>query len=56
MSEKKNDGAADTSNAQHQIEIFYSYSHKDEDLRNELEKHLGVLKRNGRPAGAQSGR
>jgi len=51
MSDKKNDGAADTSNTQHPIEIFYSYSHKDEDLRNELEKHLGVLKRNGVIAG-----
>lgn len=27
------------------IEIFYAYSHRDEQLRNELEKHLYVLKR-----------
>lgn len=29
------------------IEIFYSYSHKDEDLRDELDTHLSVLKRQG---------
>lgn len=29
------------------IEIFYSYSHKDEELRNDLEKHLSSLKRSG---------
>jgi hypothetical protein len=27
------------------IEIFFSYSHADEGLRDELEKHLSVLKR-----------
>jgi hypothetical protein len=27
--------------------LFYSYSHRDEDLRNELAKHLTVLKRAG---------
>jgi len=27
------------------IEVFFSYSHKDEDLRNELETHLSILKR-----------
>ncbi len=27
------------------IEVFLSYSHKDEPLLNELEKHLGILKR-----------
>lgn len=26
------------------IELFYSYSYKDEDLRKELEKHLSILK------------
>lgn len=35
------------------IEVFYSYSHKDETLRDELEKHLSILKRirdsRGRP-------
>jgi hypothetical protein len=29
------------------IEVFYSYSHKDEDLRDELEKHLSILKHQG---------
>lgn len=29
------------------IEVFFSYSHKDEDLRKELENHLSVLKNNG---------
>jgi hypothetical protein len=27
------------------IEVFFSYSHRDERLRNELEKHLALLKR-----------
>ncbi len=27
------------------MEVFLSYSHQDEDLRNELEKHLSILKR-----------
>jgi tetratricopeptide (TPR) repeat protein len=29
------------------IEVFHSYSHKDESLRNELEKHLSPLRRQG---------
>jgi hypothetical protein len=29
------------------MEVFLSYSHRDEDLRNELEKHLSILKRQG---------
>ena len=29
------------------IEVFYSYSHKDERLRDELDKHLAILKRQG---------
>ena len=29
------------------IKLFFSYSHKDEDLRNELETHLAPLKREG---------
>lgn len=31
----------------HEINIFYVYSHKDEALREELEKHLCILKRQG---------
>ena len=29
------------------MEVFFSYSHKGEGLRNELEKHLSLLKRQG---------
>ena len=29
------------------VKLFFSYSHKDEDLRNELETHLAPLKRQG---------
>jgi len=29
------------------LEVFYSYSHKDEELRNRLETHLALLQRNG---------
>src|SRR5689334_13326312 len=29
------------------ITLFFSYSHKDEELRNELETHLTLLKRQG---------
>jgi|SRR6266566_9945595 len=29
------------------LEVFYSYAHEDEALRNELDKHLSLLQRNG---------
>jgi TIR domain len=29
------------------VRLFYSYSHRDERLRDKLEAHLAVLKRNG---------
>jgi hypothetical protein len=29
------------------VELFFSYSHKDEELRDELERHLAMLKRTG---------
>ena len=29
------------------INLLFSYSHRDESLRNELEAHLAVLKRQG---------
>jgi len=29
------------------IKVFYSYAHEDKSLRDELEMHIGVLKRNG---------
>jgi len=33
------------------IEVFYSYAHEDESLRDELEKQLALLKRQGIIAG-----
>jgi hypothetical protein len=29
------------------MKLFYSYAHEDEDLRQELEKHLSSLRREG---------
>jgi hypothetical protein len=29
------------------VTLFYSYSHRDEDLRNELDGHLKILERRG---------
>ncbi len=29
------------------VEVFYSYAHEDEDLREELDKHLALLKNEG---------
>lgn len=29
------------------VQVFFSYSHRDEDLRDELSKHLSILKRQG---------
>lgn len=29
------------------VAVFFSYSHRDEDLRDELEIHLSALKREG---------
>jgi hypothetical protein len=29
------------------VELFFSYTHRDRALREELERHLGVLKRHG---------
>lgn len=36
-----------TSNPAKGIEVFFSYAHKDEKWRKELEKHLSLLKRQG---------
>jgi internalin A len=33
--------------AERPVRLFYSYSHKDESLRNELETHLKLLQRTG---------
>jgi hypothetical protein len=35
------------SNKRAPVEVFYSYAHEDEALRNELEKHLSLLQRLG---------
>lgn len=34
-------------NLLHPVKVFYSYSHKDEDFRANLVKHLSLMKRNG---------
>ena len=34
-------------NEEGKVEIFYAYAHEDEDLRDELEKHLRMLEREG---------
>ncbi len=36
-----------TAESRSPIEVFYSYAHADEKLRNELEKHLALLKQRG---------
>ena len=38
---------ANTKNPSEGIEVFFSYSHEDEALRDELEKHLSILKHRG---------
>ncbi|HEX9987254.1 MAG TPA: TIR domain-containing protein [Chloroflexia bacterium] len=38
---------SDDAKAREPVEVFYSYAHEDEGLRNELEKHLSILKRTG---------
>ena len=39
--------SARTEGELHRVELFYSYSHRDEELRSELEKHLTILRRHG---------
>ena len=51
MTERINEVSIGASKPSQPSEIFYSYTHKDEDLRDELEKHLSVLKHNGVIAG-----
>ena len=34
-----------TNSTKKPVTLFYSYSHKDEEIRDELEKHLSILKR-----------
>ncbi len=40
----------DTGTSASLIELFFSYSHKDQDMRDEMEKYLSVLKRSNRIA------
>lgn len=40
-------GISSCSSSNNAIEVFFSYSHKDEELRNELATHLSILERNG---------
>src|SRR5262245_5386906 len=47
MPKTSDDTDARISKVPQAIQIFYSYSHKDEDLRDKLETHLSVLKRQG---------
>jgi hypothetical protein len=41
---------ASASKKPEKIEVFFSYCHRDERLRNSLEKHLAMLKRDGKIA------
>ncbi len=36
-----------TSNTKNTIDVFFSYSHRDENLRNKLATHLSILERDG---------
>ena len=41
---------------QQALEVFFSYSHKDEELRDRLETHLSILKRQGLSALGMTGK
>ncbi len=45
IGDPKPGGAAPS--APQQVEVFFSYSHRDEALRDEMAKHLSILKRQG---------
>src|SRR5712691_6931058 len=47
MSRLRRTGVQPMTATRYTIEIFYSYAHEDELLRNELEKHLRSLQRQG---------
>lgn len=40
-------GSKDIEKPKRKIEVFFSYSRRDEELRNELAKHITILKRQG---------
>jgi TIR domain len=47
MSQPHNDSAPDTAQPRPPVEVFYSYSHKDEEFLEKLITHLSLLKRKG---------
>lgn len=47
MSQEHNDTASGATGTRPPIEVFYSYSHKDEKFLGKLVTHLTLLKRNG---------
>lgn len=51
MDECNKEAGAKPTNLLGPVEIFYSYAHKDEDFRKELEKHLSLMRRSGEIAG-----
>jgi hypothetical protein len=51
MNDNNKEAGAKITNPPQPVEIFYSYAHKDESYRAELEKHLSLMRRNGEIAG-----
>ncbi|HKQ77073.1 MAG TPA: toll/interleukin-1 receptor domain-containing protein [Blastocatellia bacterium] len=47
MSQMQDDNLQDTAQTQPPVEVFYSYSHKDEEFLDNLITHLSLLKRRG---------
>ena len=47
MSQAHNDSSPDTAQPRPPVEVFYSYSHKDEEFVEKLITHLSLLKRKG---------
>ena len=47
MTQLHNNSATDTAQTQPPVEVFYSYSHKDEEFLEKLITHLSLLKRKG---------
>src|SRR5262245_33550131 len=47
MSQREDNNSQDTAQNRPPIEVFYSYSHKDEEFLEKLITHLSLLKRKG---------
>src|SRR5262245_57626630 len=47
MSQREDNNSQDTARTQPPVEIFYSYSHKDEEFLEKLITHLSLLRRKG---------